>query len=164
MCLGNVSFNSLYLCGPRTTYPISKNEQNKGLFHGLQTILDWDLDHWRRIKWNLSLASICFAKSALRLLRWSQSVHLNTLSPVSVISLTIFDCTMAENKTQWHSVTRLQLKLHSSKSFDHSYHSQGINNVVPYFLLIQVTKQTSIFQAICFVLNSCCWNKQTVDK
>ena len=83
----------------------SQRKNKKGLFHGLQTILDWDLDHWRRIKWNLSLASICFAKSELRLLRWSQSKHLNTLSPVSVISLTIFDCTMAENKTEWHSDT-----------------------------------------------------------
>ena len=69
-----------------------------------KSLISWspnhDLDQWRRIKWNLSLASICFAKSELRLLRWSQSKHLNTLSPVSVISLTIFDCTMAENKTQ----------------------------------------------------------------
>ena len=64
-----------------------------------------DLDQWRRIKWNLSLASICFAKSELRLLRWSQSKHLNTLSPVSVISLTIFDCTMAENKTSTRNST-----------------------------------------------------------
>ena len=135
ICLGKVSFNkllSLWSEDPLILRPNPSQGKNKKIsFHALHGPFYPTICSRSWIKWNHSLASICFAKSALRLLRWSQSKHLNTLSPVSVISRTIFDCTMAENKTQWHSyVTRLQLKSPLQQIIDHTYHSQGIYKVV----------------------------------